>query len=524
MEFDSLIRNGTVIDGGGRNPGFAADIGITYGRVAAIGHLPDASAARIIDATGQVVSPGFIDVHLHSEVALLDKPNPLRFGALKQGVTTHLLAPDGFGWTHLNERRRREMWQYTLFSHGAADLGEPWPSAESYLSLFEGASPANVVPQVPHLPIRLAVMGWDARPATDTEIEAMKPLVREWLAGAVAFNTGLDYQPAAYADTHELVELSRLAAAEGAFYAAHIRYGDLGKAGAWQETFEIAREAGTPVHISHEHVDAVTTPLLEEAETSCDLTFESYMYPAGCTHLAMMLPTWAQAGGAEAVLDRIRDDKTRQTLGEVLEDRLTGANAPKDLIVAANQSGRWIGESFFQIAQSEAISAGALALKMIEEEHPYALMVFHQPVQGAALDERIRSTIQHPRMMVASDGVYHSTFGHPRSTGCFARALRLCVREMGAVSLEQAVFKMSGFPAERFKIPARGLLREGFAADVVIFDPDTVTDLATWEKPQSDPTGISMVMVNGEIVVDVGVPTDATPGRVLRRQDYGRPA
>jgi N-acyl-D-amino-acid deacylase len=524
VDFDLLIRNGTVVDGSGDRRAFVADIGVTNGRIVAIGSIPDAKAAATIDAAGKVVAPGFIDVHLHSEVALRIDGHPHRYGALQQGVTTQLLAPDGFGWAHLDESERAEMWEYTLFSHGPADPGPRCSTAESYLAQFEGRIPANVVPQVPHLPIRLAVMGWDARTATDTEVTAMDSLVREWLdAGAVAFNTGLDYQPAASADTRELVELSRVAAAEGAIYAAHIRYGDLGKEGAWRETFEIAERAGISVHISHEHVDDRTEPFLADADGRIDLTFESYMYPAGCTHLAMMLPTWAQAGGPDAVLARVRDPQTREALVCHLEERLTGEARPRDLVVAANQSGNHIGRSLFDVAAEQGVPIGECAMRMIEEEHPYALMVFHQHVEGAALEERIRRTIQHPAMMVASDGVYHGEFGHPRTNGCFARVLRLCVRKMQAVTLEQAIYKMSGFPATRFQVPNRGFLREGYVADIVVFDPETVADRATWDDPLASPFGVDAVLVDGQVVVDRGTPTGATPGKVLRRQEYGRP-
>ncbi len=524
--FDTVIRNGSIVDGSGAVAAFRADVGIRDGQIGAIGQLAEDEAREIIDATGLTVAPGFIDVHIHSEIALLTPGNPGRYGALKQGVTTQLLAPDGFGWAHLNDDERAEMWEYTAFSTGKADLGPPWPHAADYLALFDGNTPANVVPQIPHLPIRQAVMGWESRAATEDEISGMKGLVEEWLdAGAVAFNTGLDYQPVAYADTHELVELSRMAAEAGAIYAAHIRYGILGREGAWRETFAISEQAGIPVHFSHENVDDETRPLLEEAVGRVDLSFESYCYPAGCTHLAQMLPTWAQAGGPDAVVERLQDRNVREALTAYLEDRLTiDESRPAKLVIAANQSGQYIGRSLADVASEKSLPIGEAAIEMLIDEHPYALMVFHRRMTPEQNRERVRETIAHPLMMVASDGIYHGSFSHPRSNGCFAQALRLGWRELGAVTLEQAVHKMSGFPATRFKVAGRGFCRDGYAADLVIFDADTVADGATWEDPLRGPIGVSRVMVNGQWVVVDGEPTGNLPGQVLRRQDWVAPA
>jgi len=515
VEFDTIIRGGLVVDGSGQAPARRADVGLIGERIVAVDTLDGATAGETIDASGKIVAPGFIDVHVHSETALLGGPH--RYGALAQGVTTQLLAPDGFGWAQLPPDRARELWEYTSFAYGSVDLALDWPTPQSYLSIFKGNTPANVVPQVPHCAVRLAAMGWDARPATDAELAQMVTLTREWLkAGAVCLNLGLDYQPSAYADFRELATLCTVAREYDAIYAAHLRYTDYGREGAWREIMELGRTTGIPVHVSHESVDALSKQLLDESADICDLTFESYMYPAGCTHLAMMLPIADQAGGTAALHERLQRPADRERMRQHLQTTLTEAVASgARAVFVANQTGRYIGQTLDEAAREAGENIGDFALRVMGEEEPYALMVYHRGGTDEAKAAIIRDTARHPQMMVASDGVYHGPSGHPRGYGCFARVLRLCVREMGAISLEEAVHKMSGFPAERFRIKDRGLLRPNYGADIVIFDAATVADQSTWTEPFRPPVGIDRVIVNGTTVVLNGEPTGALPGRVL---------
>ncbi len=516
MDADLIIRGGTVVDGTGAE-GCRADVAIAGDRIVAIGDLAALQAGDEIDASGKVVAPGFIDVHVHSETQLADPTNTRRNGSLLQGVTTHLVAPDGFGWAPLDRAGAAALWESDLFAHGnELDLVRDWASAEAYLGIFEGNTPINVVPQVPHCAVRYAVMGWDARPATDDELDRMRGITREWLeAGARSLCLGLDYQPSAFADTRELVELSKVAAEYGAIYVAHARYNDLGREGAWRETMAIGEEAGIPVHISHEHVTPETEPLLAEAAERCDLTFESYLYHAGCTHLALTLPIWAQAGGPAGIRARLADPVQRARIRQALATSFAAdPNARK--VFVDTPSGRWIGRSLDEVAGELGVEPADFAIQVLDEEDPYALMVYHRSTSPEYQQASIRATIQHPAMMVASDGIYHGISGHPRGFGTFARVLRLCVREMQAVSLEQAVHRMSGFPAHRFGIRDRGVLREGLAADVVVFDPATVADRATWTEPLLEPVGIERVIVNGQVTVADGVPTGVLAGRVVK--------
>lgn len=515
MEFDSIIQGGTVVDGSGQ-PAYRADIGITGDTIAAIGDLSAATANETFDATGHVVAPGFIDVHIHSEIAIADVNNPYRYGSLLQGVTTHLTAPDGFGWAPLEPEIAQQLWHCIRFAYGPAPFPIGWQTAEDYLAIFAGKTPANVVPQVPHCAIRMAVLGWETRPPTADELKRMEALTREWMeAGAKCLNLGLDYLPSAFSTTEELVALSKIVREYDGLYAAHVRYNGIGRDAAFRETFRIGAEADVPVHISHERVTEESAKLFDEADATCDLSFESYLYPAGCTHLALMLPLWAQEGGPEAIQERLKHPETRSKIVKYLHHKLLTDPTRARVVCVDDQTGTSVGIELQEEADRRGMLVGELATQILEREHPYALMVYHRRVTPEELQAQTIATLKHPKMMIASDGMYHGPSAHPRGYGCFGQALRLGTRELNALSIEEAVYRMSGFPAKRFRIPKRGFLRDGYGADVVIFDPETVADRSTWDEPRLEPVGVSRVMVNGQTVVANGVPTEVLPGRVI---------
>ncbi len=517
MQFDVVIRGGVVVDGSGEER-FGGDVGIAAGRIEAVGDLGGATAPQVVEAAGRVVAPGFVDTHAHSEIALLGWGH--RYGGVLQGVTTHFTAPDGFGWARLPREIAQQLWETTAFCYGEADLVVDWPTPEAYLSLFPGRSPANVVPQAPHCAVRLGAMGWAGRPATREELEAQKEALRAWMeAGAVGMSLGLDYQPSAYAPTSELAELTRVVAEYGGTYNAHIRNNILGREGAWRETLEIGQSTRAKMHIAHEYVNEVSEPLLEEAAQVCDLSFESYMYPAGSTHFPQFsLPAWAQQGGEPGMRARLKEEDARRRMRDHLE-RVLSENyaAGARQVISANQTGRYVGMSVEEAAAESGESLGDFAMRMLDEEQPYTLTVNHRPGGPEVHDEMIRKTAMHPMMMVASDGIYHGPHPHPRAFGCHARVLRLCVRERGHLSLEEAVHKMAAKPAERFGVAGRGRIAQGYHADIVIFDPDTVSDRSTWDEPLLEPVGIDRVLVNGVTVVEGGAPTGALPGQVATR-------
>ena len=516
MEFDCIIRGGRIADGTGARAPFAADVGIAGDRIAAVGDLAASQAGVTIDASGRIVSPGFIDVHVHSELSLLGGRDQM--ATTHEGVTTHLLAPDGFGWAGISRQHAREFWEYARFAYGDIDLTFDWDTPEAYLSMFPGNTPANVCPQVPHCAVRLAAMGWEARPADAAELAAMEQSTRDWMeAGAAALNLGLDYQPSANADLQELVALCKVTASYGGIYAAHLRYQDYGRPGAWDEIIELAGAAGIPVHVSHERVDGDTQAPLERVEREdVDLTFESYLYPAGMTHGVMLLPMKYQVGTLAEVLSRLEQPSIRAECLAGMEGKLgldTGAQ-----IIGNTASGRYLGMTLREAAASVGKTHAEFLYDLIVEEAGVEMLVFPWPAAAVDNEAILDTTAVHPRMMIASDGVYEVPHPHPRGFGCFARVLGRFVREKGLLSIEQAVHKMSGFPAQRFGLRDRGGIAVGMAADIAVFDPETAADRATFDQPMELSVGFDDVIVNGTCVKQGGEITGALPGRVVGRQ------
>jgi N-acyl-D-amino-acid deacylase len=525
MDFDLIIRGGSVVDGSRDAKATPADVAIRGGTIAAVeppGTLDPATAASVIDASGRVVSPGFIDAHTHTEIALPQDGAKGRFANLLQGVTTIMTAPDGFGWAPLAADEARRLWRSTIFATGPADPAWDfdWTTPEKYLAIFHGRVPENVVPMAPHNAIRYAAMGWDARVATDAELDAMRRMTRQWLdAGAVGLNAGLDYQPGANSDSRELIELGKVVAEYGGVYAAHMRYAGVGIRDAFRETMRISVEANIPVSVAHYQYEAGSREWIDEAEQAgqADFSFESYMYPAGSTHFLMSLPLPDQVGGPDALQERMRDPAYRE---RVIRDLNLATDRPHNPNARAwfseTKTGRFIGQTIPEAAASMGISEAEFVKVLVEEELPDALLVYHRGYTDEEFEPTVRATIGHPRMLVASDGIAHGQQPHPRGAGCFVRVLRYEVRELHAVSLETAIHKMSGFVAERYRLKGRGLLRPGHGADVVIFDPATVADRSTWTEPRLEPVGIDSVIVNGTVVADHGHWTGALPGQVLR--------
>jgi N-acyl-D-amino-acid deacylase len=509
MFFDTIIQNGLVVDGSGA-AGFKADIGITDQFITALGDLSQAESAEVVNAEGQVVCPGFIDVHVHSELALLGGMD--RSAPLQMGVTTQLMGPDGFSWAPLQGQKLIDMKNYfrTFYDHSAIE-SEKGFTIEQLLNRWRGHIPSNVALQVPHASVRLAVMGWDARIATNDELNQMEVITRHWLeAGAKAFATGLEYEPMRHADRRELVRLSQVTAEYGGSYVTHQRgYGDNVSIGC-NETFSIGKEAGIPVHISHFTVDDTAEELIRQAEDSgIDVSFDMYPYPAGCTSLLFMLPNSVQAGSVEDVRRRIESKAGRQQCAAHLESALP-VDRVRFAAIGIPETG-WEGKSVAEVQRELGKTLVDMVCDILLESNFQTLMIYHWPQDRYHFLEK---TYKHERHMVATDGVYVGKKPHPRGFGTFPKVIREFVYEKGWLSLEQAIYKMSGYPAKRFNLHKRGVLAVGNYADIVMYDPTTLKDGATFLEPRTPNIGLE-VWVNGQQVIRSGKPIEGNHGLII---------
>ncbi len=518
--FDLVLAGGRIVDGTG-NPWFRADLGIRGDRIAAVGQLGRAEARRRLDVGGQVVAPGFIDTHVHGDLALL--ADPLHEPAIRQGVTTYLLGQDGVAMAPASPATLAYMRRYTAGFSGNPDLSERWSSMAEYLACFERRTAVNVACLVPNGNVRMEVMGLETRPPTPDELGRMRRLVRRAMEeGAVGVSSGLDYIPSRYAGTEELVELCREIAPFGGVYVTHMRgYAPDTVLGSMDEVFRIGREAGVAVHISHFNslAELVLPKLAAGRAAGIDVTYDLYGYLAGSTILGMVaLPPWVQEGGVDATLARLRAPSVRARLrggfagprGPIEHVRLSYVEAPAhrglEGLTLAEAAQRATGsgkpEDLVEFVCDLLVASGMAVGCVVPHQH--------------RTEEDVRALMCHPAMMAGSDGIFTGSRPHPRGCGCFARYLGHYVREAGIWTLEEAVQHLSSHPARRLGLADRGLIRPGMTADLVVFDPDRIAEEATYEDGRRLAVGVAHVLVNGEPVLLDGARTPARPGRALR--------
>jgi N-acyl-D-amino-acid deacylase len=520
--FDLLITNGLIIDGTG-NVGFYGAVGVQDETVAILrGDVSHVRAGRVIDATDRVVCPGFIDVHAHSGLVILAEPE--HHPKVRQGVTTELVGIDGCSYAPF--RNHDDFLKFVELNSGLdgnPPLPGRWSSVAEYLAMFDQKVAVNICYIIGNSPVRICAMGWDNRPPTEAEMADMRALMREGMEeGAFGISTGLDYPPGNFADTAELVSLSEVAASLGGIYHTHVR-NKLGDAflDPFRECIEIGRRSGIPAHITHYYQRANSYKggaddllgLVEDArDEGLDVTFDSYPYIYSGTRLLILLPDWAHDGGVEK-LRRILDDPEARA-------RLRKEVTPRSI----SWQDMWLG--YFKRAQNHVYEGCSMAeIAAMRQQHPV------DAICDLLLEEDLQTTfvtaggswmtlpkfVSHPCSMVGSDAVLIGNFPSPRTYGCFPIILSEYVREENYMSLPTAIRKMTSFPAQRLGIPDRGILRDGFKADIVVFDPKQVKSLATRHDPKQYPIGIDYVIVNGRPVIDEGVHTGALNGRAIRR-------
>jgi len=531
---DLLIRDARVLDGSG-NPWFRADVGVSDGRIAAIGRLASGpyqlSARRVIGAAGRVLCPGFIDTHVHSELAFLT--DPTLEPKVRQGITTEVLGQDGLSVAPVSDATRPQFRQRLAGLLGR-DADWTWSSVAEYLERVEAARPSvNACYLAPHGTIRAVVMGFDQRPATAEELEAMQAEVARAMAeGAVGLSSGLIYPPCAFGDAGELEALCRVAGERGGVFVVHVRNEGDGIVEAIDEVVGLTRRAGIPLHVSHLKVagarnksklDAVLERFGTARAGGHDVTFDQYPYFAGSTVLDSLLPPWVLDGGVPRMLERLRDPGMRRRIAAELERpaewenfvHTCGWQAVVISSVRSEANRAVVGKNLVEIARLRGVSPADACFDILLEEGAGVSMVLFWGDEDV-----VRRAMAHPLQMVGSDGVF-GIQPHPRVYGAFPRVLGPYVRD-GVLPLEEAVRKMTSHPAQRFGLAGRGLVKAGFWADLVLFDPDRVTDRATYEDPHQFPEGIDLVVVNGEVVVEDGRHTGARPGRVLRGNGRGQ--
>lgn len=534
-QYDLLIKNGRVIDGTGRG-GYVADVAIKGDRIARIGKLKNARARRVIDAKGLVVAPGFIDLLGQSEINLLIDPRAM--SKVMQGVTTEITG-EGSSVAPINERLIAEEGEY----YRRYNITVDWRTLRQYFSRLEKQGMGvNLGTFVGATQVRAFVIGFDNRPPTTDELIQMRRLVADAMEdGALGLSTSLQYVPARFAKTNELVELAMAAQRYHGIYATHQRSEANALDSSLKEVFEIGRRAHIPVEIWHlktaykknwGRMPEVLKRIEEARARGLKISADVYPYTAASTSLTACLPPWALEGGTERMLERLRDSKTRERLKrEIMTDSKEweniylgsgGANGVLISSVVNRELENLQGKRLSEIAIEQKKDDTDALFDLILADHGQTSAIYFM-----MSEDDLRAALQSPFVAIctdsgarAADGPLASAKGHPRGWGSYPRILSRYVRDEHLLTLEEAVRKMTGMPAARVGLKDRGVLKEGAYADLTLFDPQTVRDRSTFEEPNAYPEGIPYVIINGQLSVDNGQRTKTLAGRVLRGPGY----
>lgn len=525
---DVLIKNGAVIDGSG-DPAFHADVAIEEGRIRIIGDAGSVEATTIIDATGRVLCPGFIDMHAHSDIVLL--VNPRQESKIMQGVTTEVIGQDGLSYAPVNASTLSLLRTNLAALNGdSEDIAWDWTSVGDFLTRFDGKTAVNLCYLVPHAAVRLLVVGAGSRKATSSELQRMKDLVAESMAeGAVGFSTGLTYTPCAFSDTEELIACCQGISRSGGFFAPHLRsYGAYFQE-AVDEALNVARRSDVPLHLTHFHssfeinkdrAESLLASLDQAQREGTEITLDSYPYTAASSFLAGFFPSWVHAGGPDSFLTRLSSPKQRERMRREIEeegcDGYSHVPIKWDQIVIsgiADEKNQWvIGRTVAETARQIHKTPFDFACDLLAEENfRVSCLAF------IGNEKNVQTIMKHPSHMAGTDGLLTGARPHPRAYGTFPRYLQHYVRELKIFTVEECIRHMTSLPARRLGLRDQGLVREGMVADLVVFSPEDIEDTATYENPRSYPRGIDYVFVNGQLVVNRGKHTGVLAGQVLRR-------
>jgi N-acyl-D-amino-acid deacylase len=533
MAWSLLLRGGSLVDGSGA-PARRADVAVERDRIVAVAPNLTGPAERVIDATGKVVAPGFIDMHSHSDLFYFACPSAE--SKIRQGVTTEVVGMCSFSQAPLRAEQR-EIIQGWAGGIGAS-LDLRWETFAQYLDALRAIEPTvNVAHFVGHGALRIAAMGFQARPAGPDDIKGMQRLLGEALdAGAFGVSTGLVYAPSAYSNTEELIALAKAMAPHGGYYFSHIRGESSMLLDSINEAIRIGEEGGVGVQISHvkasgkenwPKIDAALRLFETARARGVDVLGDVYPYNAGSTKLDNMMPTWAHDGGTAKLLERLADRATRRKIveeclidGERWGTVSQGGIGFDQVFIATCRGRRELeGLHLAQIARQAGLAPAEVLMNLLlEEKCTVGMVSFSQSIENVA------KVLAHPALMIGSDSIpLYEGDGerpgkpHPRTYGTFPRVLGEYARERKIFSLETAVHKMTGMAATRIGLRARGLVQPGYFADLTVFDPATVKDESTYAEPHRYPTGIPYVVVNGTVAVDDNRLQARGTGRILAR-------
>jgi len=530
-DLDLVILGGTVYDGSGAAP-FRADVGITGGAIREIGRIRTSRSKAVLEARGLAVSPGFIDVHDHTDVSLL--VNPKAESSIRQGVTTLVSGQCGGSPFPLTDEEAAENKAHLAEEYG---LDAEWKDIRGFFGRLERSGMAlNYSTFVGNGTVRSAVIGEGDRSASAEELEKMKALVADAMAGgALGLSSGLEYTPSSFASTEELIELCRVAARTGGVYATHMRDEEAAVVEAVAEALRIARETPIRLEISHLKVGfAVNWPklgtildMLEKARAEgLDFRADRYPYIAGATGLSTLFPVWSREGGAEGFIARLKDPAFDARIRAHLAEQEKGYGSWDKILISD------VGSDKNRALEGKNVLEGATEASQPPYEFMRDLLIEESDRVGMVSfygsEDNLKRILSYPQTGIGADGSALAPYGllakgkpHPRNYGCFPRVLGKYVREEKIVPLEEMIRKITAMPAAHMGFVRRGRLKVGWAADVCVFDPDRIIDKATFKDPAVYPEGVERVIVNGQIVVDGGEHTGRLPGKILRKNARG---